>query len=167
VRVWTSPIAAAYGAARMALQLASAASWVRPRKHITVAERLRSFPLRHTPVAAPVEIRWNEHLVPFIDAESDRDLAVALGLVHAHLRLAQMELLRRIAQGRLAEMLGARALTFDRALHAIDIGRAVPAIIERFATGSTVSSPGSITTSPRSRHRSNSACSALGRIAGR
>ncbi|HEX2150672.1 MAG TPA: penicillin acylase family protein [Stellaceae bacterium] len=96
-----------------------------------MAERLRLFPLRHTPVAAPVEIRWNEHLVPFIEAKSDRDLAVALGLVHAHLRLAQMELLRRIAQGRLAEVLGARALPFDRALHAIDIGRAVPAIIER------------------------------------
>ena len=84
----------------------------------TAAERLRSFPLRRAPVAAPVEIRWNEHLVPFIEATSDRDLAVALGLVHAHLRLAQMELLRRIAQGRLAEALGIAALPLDRAVHA-------------------------------------------------
>src|SRR5918998_403437 len=115
----------------MALRLASIASWVRPRKRITATERLRSFPLRRAPVGAPVEIRWNEHLVPFIDAASDRDLAVALGLVHAHLRLAQLEALRRIAQGRLAEVLGAPALPFDRALRAIDIGRTVPAIVDR------------------------------------
>jgi penicillin amidase len=105
--------------------------FVRPRTHITAAERLRSFPLRRAPVTAPVDIRWNEHLVPFIEAKEDRDLAVALGLVHAHLRLAQMEALRRIAQGRLAELLGASALPFDRALRTIDIGRAVPAIVAR------------------------------------
>src|SRR4051812_25263698 len=122
---------AAYGAIRAALRLAWAGSFVRPRKRITATERLRSFPLRRAPVAAPVEIRWNEHLVPFIDATDDRDLAVALGLVHAHLRLAQMELLRRIAQGRLAELLGARVLPLDRAVHALDIGRAVPAIVEK------------------------------------
>src|SRR4051794_21301033 len=125
------PLAAAYGAARAALRLAWAGSLVRPRKHITATERLRSFPLRLIPVAAPVEIRWNDHLVPFIDATSNRDLAVALGLVHAHLRLAQMELLRRIARGRLAELLGALALPLDRAVHAIDIGHAVPVIVER------------------------------------
>jgi penicillin amidase len=50
--------------------------------------------------------------------------------VHAHLRLAQIELLRRIAQGRLAELLGAPALPLDRMLRTIDIGRAVPAIVE-------------------------------------
>src|SRR4051812_2101956 len=126
---------AAYGAIRAALRLAWAGSFVRPRKRITATERLRSFPLRRAPVAAPVEIRWNEHLVPFIDATDDRDLAVALGLVHAHLRLAQMELLRRIAQGRLAEVLGASALPFDRALRAIDICRAVPEIVERMPEG--------------------------------
>src|SRR6185503_1621373 len=43
--------------------------------------------------------------------------------------LAQLELLRRIAQGRLAETVGALALPLDRAVHAIDIGRAVPAIV--------------------------------------
>lgn len=80
------------------------------------------------PIAAPVEIRWNDHLVPFIRADSDRDLGVALGLVHAHLRLAQIELLRRISQGRLAEMLGPVAIPFDHALRLLDPARAVPAI---------------------------------------
>src|SRR4051794_1429118 len=124
------PLAAAYEAARAALRLAWAGSFVRPRKHITATERLRSFPLHLIPVAAAVEIRWNEHLVPFIDATSDRDLATALGLVHAHLRLAQMELLRRVAWGRLAEALGIAALPIDRAVHAIGIARAVPTIVE-------------------------------------
>jgi penicillin amidase len=76
-----------------------------------------------------VEIFWNEHLVPFIEAKTDRDLAVALGLVHAHLRLAQMELLRRLAQGRLAEVLGPVAIAIDHALCLLDTGRAVPAIL--------------------------------------
>ncbi len=35
-------------------------------------------------------------------AELDDDAAFALGLVHAHLRLGQMMLARRIAEGRLA-----------------------------------------------------------------
>src|SRR5436190_5977607 len=66
--------------------------------------------------------------MPFIAAESDRDLAVALGLVHAHLRLAQMEMLRRIAQGRLSEVLGSVAIPFDHALRLLDPIRAVPGI---------------------------------------
>jgi penicillin amidase len=77
----------------------------------------------------PVAIRWDNHLVPYIDAQSDRDLAVALGLVHAHLRLAQLELMRRVAHGRLAEVVGAPAVPVDRLLRTIDLGRAVPAIV--------------------------------------
>ncbi|MGD9614096.1 MAG: penicillin acylase family protein [Alphaproteobacteria bacterium] len=103
MRVQASPAAVGYGIVRLGLRLALAAPWVRPRKYITVTERLRSLPLRRAPVA----IRWNAHLVPFVEAKSDRELAIALGLVHAHLRLAQIELLRRIAQGRLAELFGA------------------------------------------------------------
>ena len=66
--------------------------------------------------------------MPFIDAASDRDLATALGLVHAHLRLAQMEMLRRIAQGRLAEAVGSLAVPLDHTLRIIDLARAVPAM---------------------------------------
>ena len=116
------------GAVRLGLRLACAGVRHRLRAR-SIAERLATLPVAGAPLAAPVEIRWDDHLVPFIDARSDRDLAVALGLVHAHLRLAQMELLRRIAQGRLAGALGASALPLDRTLHAIDIGRAVPEIV--------------------------------------
>ncbi|MGE5268272.1 MAG: penicillin acylase family protein, partial [Thiohalocapsa sp.] len=58
----------------------------------------------------------------------ERDLAVALGLVHAHLRLAQIEFMRRIAWGRVAEALGPAAVPLDHAILALGITRAVPAI---------------------------------------
>src|SRR3954470_498553 len=115
---------------RLALRLAAAGLRHRPRQ-VSVADRIAALPQTGLPVGAPVEIRWSEHLVPFIEASSDRDLAVALGLVHAHLRLAQMELLRRTAQGRLAEALGPAALPIDRAAHGIGIAHAAPAIVDR------------------------------------
>ncbi|MBM3519082.1 MAG: penicillin acylase family protein, partial [Alphaproteobacteria bacterium] len=58
-------------------------------------------PRRGLPLRAPLTIYWSAEQVPFIEATSDDDLAVSLGVVHAHLRLGQMELLRRIAGGRL------------------------------------------------------------------
>src|SRR5439155_1111833 len=121
--------AATFAAARLALRLAWAGARHRPRR-ATVAARLATLPLRGLPIAEPVEIRWNDHLVPYIDARGDRDLAVALGLVHAHLRLAQMEMLRRIAQGRLSEILGPVAIALDHGLRLLDPIRAVPAIEE-------------------------------------
>lgn len=81
------------------------------------------------PAAAPVTIHWDEHQIPFIEAQSDADLAVGLGVVHAHLRLAQIELMRRIALGRVAEIIGPRGIEIDRAIRLFDFGRAVPAII--------------------------------------
>ena len=117
------------GIARLAGRLAWAGLRHRPRRQ-TIAQRLAALPRLGLPLGAPVEIRWSDRLVPFIEAESDRDLAVALGLVHAHLRLAQMELLRRIAQGRLSEFLGSVAVSLDHALRLLDPARAVPAIEE-------------------------------------
>ena len=115
---------------RLALGLAGAGIWHRPRQR-SIAQRLAALPRINVPIGAAVEIRWNEHLVPFIEARSDRDLAAALGIVHAHLRLAQIELLRRIAWGRLAEILGPVAVPFDHALRLLDPIRAVPAIAAR------------------------------------
>ncbi|MEM7754172.1 MAG: penicillin acylase family protein [Planctomycetota bacterium] len=73
-----------------------------------------------------VEIVWDEHLIPFITAGSDADAAYAMGLVHAHLRLAQMELFRRVSQGRFSEMGGPLVVGLDHAIRAIDLDRAVP-----------------------------------------
>jgi penicillin G amidase len=96
---------------------------------LSTEQRLATLPVSGLPVSAPVEIHWDEHQIPFIAAASDEDLAVALGIVHAHLRLAQIEIIRRLACGRVAEMIGPLGIEIDRALLLMDVGRAVPDII--------------------------------------
>lgn len=64
-------------------------------------------------IAAPVEIVRSSDAVPHVFAASDADAFFALGFVHAQDRLLQMTLLRRAAQGRLSEVLGARAFAAD------------------------------------------------------
>jgi penicillin amidase len=101
----------------------------RARRAVSLVERLATLPRTNLPVERPITIRWNHHHVPFIEAETDEDLAVALGIVHAHLRLGQLELMRRLGQGRVAAMIGAGGVAIDHLLRTLDIGRAVPAII--------------------------------------
>ncbi|MGE0255856.1 MAG: penicillin acylase family protein [Alphaproteobacteria bacterium] len=95
----------------------------------TVEQRLAALPLDGAPVAAPVTIRWNEHQIPFVEAASDRDLMVGLGMVHAHLRLGQMEVMRRVARGRVSEMAGPFTADIDHALRILDFGKAAPATL--------------------------------------
>lgn len=64
-------------------------------------------------IESPVEIVRSSDAVPHIFAASDADAFFALGFVHAQDRLLQMTLLRRAAQGRLSEVLGARAFAAD------------------------------------------------------
>jgi penicillin G amidase len=104
--------------------LARALRQSRPQQQ-SLTERLAQLP-PDLPVANPVTIHWDPHHIPFIEADSDADLPVALGAVHAHLRLTQLELLRRIAQGRLSELVGPLGIELDRALRLFDFARAVP-----------------------------------------
>lgn len=106
-----------------------ARDYLRKLDQLDVRQRLAMIPLSGAPVRHPVQIWWDDHQIPFIDADTDEDLAVALGVVHAHLRHAQLELMRRASLGRLSELLGRRALTIDRLIRTFDIGRAVPQII--------------------------------------
>ncbi|CAA7626472.1 conserved hypothetical protein [Magnetospirillum sp. UT-4] len=95
------------------------------------ADRLAALPTTGLPLSRPVRVWWDAHAIPFIDAETDSDAAFALGLVHAHLRLTQIEVFRRVATGRTAEMLGPAAVELDHGLRLLDFGRAVPAVLER------------------------------------
>ncbi len=52
--------------------------------------------------------------VPHIDAASENDLSFGLGYVHAQDRLWQMEMNRRIGNGRVAEVLGQAGVGFDK-----------------------------------------------------
>ena len=63
---------------------------------------------------APVEVVRDRYGIPHIFARTRPDAARAQGFVHAQDRLFQMESLRRFAFGRLAELVGSRALEVDR-----------------------------------------------------
>src|ERR1700733_2218027 len=54
--------------------------------------------------------------VPTIRAQTTNDLYLALGFVHAQDRLFQMDLQRRLAQGRLSQVFGREALDSDRTM---------------------------------------------------
>lgn len=123
------------GLTRLVARLAIASGVVRRRRILSTGERLGQLPTTGLPLNHPVVIHWHERQIPFIEATDDHDLAVALGMVHGHLRLTQIEIMRRVAQGRLAEILGAVALPVDRAMRIIDFTRAVPQIEAQLPAG--------------------------------
>ncbi len=97
----------------------------------TVDQRLAQFPTDNLPIQHAVTIRWDEHQIPYVIAESDTDAAFALGLVHAHLRLGQMEVARRVAAGRISEMAGPGFTDIDKSLRILGFARAAPEVVKR------------------------------------
>ncbi len=61
-----------------------------------------------------VEVYYDDFGVPHIYAKSEADAYMALGYVHAQDRLWQMEVIRRIASGRLSELFGKDLLEIDK-----------------------------------------------------
>lgn len=114
----------------MATVLAGCAVLTPLPEPVSVVQRLAAIPVTGLPVDAPVSVHWNEFQVPFIEAESDADLAVALGVVHAHLRWGQMEVARRIVRGRISEMGGPLARDIDKSLRILNFGRGAEATLE-------------------------------------
>ena len=66
-----------------------------------------------------VMVTRNPFGVPFIEAQNEEDLYFAWGYVNAQDRMFQMEMYRRIGQGRLSEFLGESALKKDMFLRAM------------------------------------------------
>lgn len=75
----------------------------------------------------PVEVVRDRWGIPHLFARSARSLFFAQGFVHAQDRLWQMELNRRTASGRLAEIFGEAALPTDRFLRTIGLRRVAEA----------------------------------------
>ncbi|MEM6848485.1 MAG: penicillin acylase family protein, partial [Pseudomonadota bacterium] len=94
---------------------------------LSVADRLKMLPTEAPVEDGPLTIRWNANHVPLVEAQSMRDAAVGLGIVHSHLRLTQMEIMRRAATGRLAEVAGKAAVELDAFLRLMDFPRATEA----------------------------------------
>lgn len=77
------------------------------------ATPVRNGELRLTGLQAPVDVRWDRYGVPHLKGDSGRDLALALGFLHANDRMTQLELGRRAAAGRLSEVFGEATLNLD------------------------------------------------------
>jgi penicillin amidase len=82
-------------------------------------------------LSAPVEIRRDAHGVPTIRAKSENDAYFALGFLHAQDRLFQMDFVRRLASGRLSEIMGRRTLDTDRFMRLLDFDRRANADYQR------------------------------------
>ena len=102
--------------------------------------------IRIARLSAPAEIRYDARGIPAIAASSTEDAMAALGWAHANDRLFQMELTRRAAVGRLAELFGERALDYDRRVRRTGVRRmkqrlfesaspATRALLEAYAAG--------------------------------
>ena len=89
-----------------------------PRYHgeVTVAD-----------LSAPVAVTFGPHAVPHVRAAQLEDLFLAQGYLVARERLWQMDMVRRLARGRLAEVLGPGALPVDRLFRVLGLGRAAEA----------------------------------------
>ena len=65
-------------------------------------------------LSKPTTVYFDEYGIPHIYAENQKDAMTTLGYVHAQDRLWQMELMRRIAPGRLSEIFGNPTLKTDK-----------------------------------------------------
>ncbi|HXV25378.1 MAG TPA: penicillin acylase family protein, partial [Alphaproteobacteria bacterium] len=84
--------------------------------------------------------------IPIISAANELDAFFALGWVHAEDRLWQMDFQRRVASGRLSEVLGARTLEIDKLMRTLGLAGAAEsglqqvsppmlAVLEAYAAG--------------------------------
>src|ERR1700726_4178329 len=64
--------------------------------------------------------RWG---IPHVNATSMEDAAFAVGVVHAQDRLWQMEVTRRVATGRISELIGADGVNIDRFIRRVGLHR--------------------------------------------
>ncbi|WP_332673045.1 penicillin acylase family protein [Aromatoleum sp.] len=87
--------------------------------------------LRLAGLHAPVEVRWDRYGVPHLKGGSGRDLALALGFLHANDRMTQLELGRRAAAGRLAEVFGPGAVQMDAEARMLRLREAAEATLNR------------------------------------
>ncbi len=114
----------AWLAALLATLLAGAYLYLRQSLPVTEGEiRLAG----SAGLGAPVEILRDRYGIPHIFAASLDDASFALGYVHAQDRLWQMEMSRRIAAGRVSEIVGAAGLETDRFLRTLGVRRSAEA----------------------------------------
>ncbi|WP_296260223.1 MULTISPECIES: penicillin acylase family protein [unclassified Pseudomonas] len=110
----------------VAILIAGGAAW-----YIHSKQPLRNGEIALTDLHAPVSVRYDERGVPHIKADHQDDLYRALGYVHAQDRLFQMEILRRLARGELAEVLGPKLVNTDKLFRSLRIREHADAYVAR------------------------------------
>ncbi len=70
-----------------------------------------------------VNVAFDKWGIPHIEAGSIADAFYSLGYVHAQDRILQMEIFRRLAQGRLSEIIGNKTVELDRFFRILGISR--------------------------------------------
>ncbi len=83
-------------------------------------------------VIDPVTISFDLADIPHIKANSPSDAIFALGYIHATERSWQMEINRRLASGRLSEILGTDTVPIDRFMRTIGIKRSADRQLDRY-----------------------------------
>ncbi|MEO8144753.1 MAG: penicillin acylase family protein, partial [Betaproteobacteria bacterium] len=90
--------------------------------------------IRLAGLGARAEILRDRYGIPHIFASSPEDASFAVGFVHAQDRLWQMEMSRRIAAGRLSEIVGPGGLEADRFLRTLGVRRSAEANLRTLDT---------------------------------
>ena len=87
--------------------------------------------LKLSSLNSEVEVHYDNYGIPHIYAQNELDARRVLGYVHAQDRLWQMELVRRIAAGRLSEMFGEKLIKTDKFFSGLGIEEASEETIQQ------------------------------------
>lgn len=120
-RLWTRPVVLLAGA----ILVAAVGGWLWLRASLPRT----SGQVTARGLVAPASIVRDADGVVHIHADTDADALFALGYAHAQDRLWQMEFQRRVAAGRLSELLGESTLGTDRFLRTLGLHRAAAAAL--------------------------------------
>lgn len=79
-----------------------------------------------------IQIYRDDYGMPIVVAENDEDLAFGIGYAMGQDRLFQMDLIRRVIQGRLSEVLGADLISVDKFFLTITAGKSTEEIYQSY-----------------------------------
>ncbi len=79
-----------------------------------------------------VNVYFDDYGIPHIYAQNKADLYYAFGYIHAQDRLFQMEILRRIASGRLSEIAGTKTLKYDKFFRTLQVDKKSKEAVKHF-----------------------------------
>ena len=108
----------------VALAVGGTAAW-----YVHGKQPVRSGSVRIQGLKSAVSVNYDERGVPHIRAENESDLYRALGYVHAQDRLFQMEMVRRLANGELAEILGPNLVETDKLFRTLGLRARADAMV--------------------------------------